>query len=135
MVTFHDLPDTSTPLNATNLNGNFSELNNKFNYATSEAVVGTYKGKPLYRKVVEFTTNATVNAWTNASCGISNLKDMVRIDGIIDTSDNYAQHIASLLTYDFMYRRDNSTLIMKISNSAYTNKPCRVELEYTKTTD
>ena len=39
LITFKNLPDTTTPLNAENLNNNFSELNNIINSANSAGCV------------------------------------------------------------------------------------------------
>ena len=53
LITFQDLPNTTTPINANNLNNNFNELNNSRIFSTNETLVGIWiNGKPLYRKIL-----------------------------------------------------------------------------------
>jgi len=55
LIEFKDLPDTTTPLTAENLNNNFEYLNEKNNYSTEEKIIGVFKSKPLYRQIIEIS--------------------------------------------------------------------------------
>ena len=50
-------------------------------YSTDETIIGIYKGKPLYRKVVEFT-NLTLN--TGVAHNITNIDKIIKADIILD---------------------------------------------------
>lgn len=60
-INFNDLPNTDTPINSSNLNqlqtnveNEINVLNNKFDYSTTEQIIGTWiDGKTLYRKVYD----------------------------------------------------------------------------------
>ena len=57
-INFQNLPNTTTPVNASNLNQLQTNIENTLNtYSTSETRIGTWiNGKPLYRKVVDTGT-------------------------------------------------------------------------------
>ena len=59
------------------LNDSITSIKNKFVYSTTETVIGTYNGKPLYRKTV--TATAPEGDVTNFGIphGISNLKAVI----------------------------------------------------------
>ena len=54
LIEFKNLPDTSTPLTAENLNNNFEYLKSMNDFSTNETVIGKYiDGRPIYRKVYD----------------------------------------------------------------------------------
>lgn len=101
-INFQNLPNTTTPINATNLNaiqtnaenainsvandltttnGNVSTLNTKVTnqgtYSENETVIGTWiNGKPIYRKVITFTPSSSAME-SSHSHGISNVDDFL----------------------------------------------------------
>ena len=62
LIEFKDLPDTTTPLNADNLNNNFNELDNKLNL----------KGSYAYFSQTTSLTLTNLTAWTNHQLPLSN---------------------------------------------------------------
>jgi hypothetical protein len=115
-------------------------LNDRFNYSTTEKVVGTWiNGKPIYRKVIDFGTfpNST---YKEVQHNISNLQSFVKIDGIAIRNDNdFWQAIP--LTYRGADTSYNTALTVTKSKVVITCDADRSEfngyviLEYTKTTD
>ena len=91
LIEFKNLPDTSTPLSAENLNNNFNELNNRGIYSTEEKVVGTWiDGKPIYRKVVIHTYNKEDdNKYPKFPTGITNLAQITDISYILHYDNKY----------------------------------------------
>ena len=104
-------------------------------YSTTETVVGTYNGKPLYRKVVDCGAlpNDTVK---NVTHNISNINIITSISG---TSWNDAGKKIPLptvsLSYPISVSADKSKISITTSSdrSDFTNS--NVIIEYTKTTD
>lgn len=66
LIEFKDLPDTTTPLTADNLNNNFNELNNKINN------INSYVSTVSLSAVSETTTNdaITVGSYTASEEGL-----------------------------------------------------------------
>lgn len=182
-IEFKNLPDTSTPLSAENLNtmqdniedaiptldnavsssstngienqaitnyvdGEISDTKDyvdtevqdakdytdeKCTYSTDEVVVGTWiDGRPLYRKVVQFTTASGGD--TTVDLSSLNIRKVVKIDGVVG-SDSDAKPIN--FYYEGYYispRYANNTMYIA-SSTAYGNTPACLVLEYTKTTD
>jgi hypothetical protein len=104
-------------------------------YSTSEQVIGTWLGKPLYRKVINFGSlpNTTTK---NVDHGISNVEQWVTVRGLAMNSDKTALSIPAT-------NSDNNTYALNIS---VTKTQVRVQasidrtsfsaytiLEYTKT--
>lgn len=103
-ITFQDYPNTTTPLNATNmntiqtnaenainsvstsLNNAVTKINGKFVYSSSETVVGTWiDDTPVYRKVLY---SAGINGNNvNIAHNITNLKRVLKID-VVASNDN-----------------------------------------------
>lgn len=98
-----DLPDTTTPLNASNLNhieDGIKALYEKTFYSTTEQVVGTWiDGKPIYRKVINKTTAISANNWTpfyySTDLGISNIDFIRVIDAILTKTGNVKESVWS----------------------------------------
>lgn len=113
-------------------------LNNT--YSTSEQVVGTWGGKPLYRKVYESTTYATA-----FNVPTENIERLVDIKGMLQRSDyvNVWQPIPSRLDNAGMSAQfgivtlGNTTNINIVFGSGWESSFRRIVIivEYTKTTD
>lgn len=114
-------------------------LNDRFNYSTEEKVVGTWiDGKPIYRKVINF--GALPNATTKrVAHNISNLKSIIKIEGIADRGDGFFQSIP--LVYRSSDNAYNASLAIEGTDISIQTNQDRSEfsgyvtLEYTKTTD
>ena len=143
-----NLPSINTPLNQTNLNkieNELEKLDKLSIYSTEEVKIGTWMGKPLYRKVFELGTFTSVVSKGTASLNFSSLINQVRkVDYNIYNNTNFINIPAN--SYDasdnnsFIYSQlgvwDNSYRVFVKSNRTLTdNYRVNVILEYTKTTD
>ena len=64
-----------------------NEINDKFNYSTSEQRIGTWiDGKPIYRKVIAFGSMPN-NSLKSIAHGISNLWETIRLYGMAFRTD------------------------------------------------
>lgn len=128
----------------------YQNLDNYEYYSTGEILIGTWiDGKPLYRKVIQFTTTSTSYSMATIPAPADNV-DICMIDNahsyIIDTNNNGIIYMVNTM------RAGSDTTVMntgihnwfrinadkKIAytvGSLLTNKPCTLTLEYTKTTD
>jgi hypothetical protein len=117
-------------------------------YSASEQRIGTFLGKPLYRKVIESTTPSSANdsKWIQFA-NIQNLKDIFKINGRVATTNSlieryplpfitsYNNSIQSVLFY---YNVDNGNIYIKVNGAGadwFYSKPFIAIIEYTKTTD
>lgn len=106
-------------------------------YSTTEIKIGTWiDGKPLYRKVIESTSgNASVETVIGS---ISNFKYLKTLTGTIVNSVNAS------VNFPFIFNTNNlgqlfilsdGSINCLVTNGAYANRPIKVIVEYTKTTD
>lgn len=137
VVNFQDLPSTSTPLSATNLN----KIQEGNVYSTSETEVGKWiDGKPIYRRTFEYTTNSVVNAWKTIGT-ITNIKMPIKMYGVCYNGNAkfhipYAEPGSSGINAVWLYCDTNSGLFREQHSYTYANSlPAYVTIEYTKTTD
>lgn len=127
----------STPLSASNLNAmvdsTYSDLKDyadeKQTYSTDETKIGTWLGKPLYRKVIDFGTlpnNETKTAAHGLNLTICNIK---KIEAYASSSS-----LAITCGYNDEYYLSSANVYWntKANRTALTGY---VILEYTKTTD
>lgn len=134
LIEFKDLPDTTTPITADNLNNNFEELNNRSIYSFNEIVIGTFvDGRPIYRKTVYISSypNAsevmydvglinvdfTINVYGNANNLIVNGARSANPQGAIDA---------------FV---ENNLLKIATGNVDRSLHSGYIHIEYVKTTD
>ena len=139
LIEFKDYPNTSTPLNAENLNNNFNELNRANIYSTEEQVVGTWMGKPLYRKVI-IANNISISNATTIATGITNADTITECRGKFKNSYSgltltypLVQNSGTILSCNFL----NGDIVFQ-GNETYSSSSDRTHiftLEYTKTTD
>ena len=136
-IIFEDLPSIKTPLNAENLNkiqinaeNAINEVDNKFNYSTEEKIIGTWEGKPLYRKVISTRTPTTDSTWeiiTKVPNNIILRKANAMIEGYLPAP----VYIAS--NYYAVYQITSGYIQMNVAG--YTNNSVEFIIEYTKIND
>jgi len=164
-----DLPDISTPITASRLNNiedgveylfeneskqginEYSESTNdsyscnyvnnviKDVYSTTETVIGTWLGKPIYRKVIQY--NKTSNGQVDLSLstyGITNVENIwLNQNSFIKTNDNEWKAVNTYESesyFTFCTFRSSSSFRLS-SNSSYAKGVWNLIIEYTKTTD
>ena len=136
-IEFKDLPDTTTPIDADNLNDlqdNVEEaINLVSNYSTEEKVIGTWiDDRPIYRKVLTGTTSNTTDTTID---NITNLDKIISATGGILAS-NYINPIG-------IYTDNNNWITIfghydvvgLLYTDNYKNSEYYCIIEYTKTTD
>lgn len=109
------------------------EFSNKQIYSTSEQVIGTWLGKPLYRKVIDFGSlpNAT---YKEVAHNISNFNAIVNVYGSAIRSDKTSIPLPyASSNYVELYINATKVTITTTSDRSLFNG--YVTLEYTKTTD
>jgi hypothetical protein len=125
------------------LNNQITSLNNeidtKTTYSATETVIGTWLGKPIYRKVIQYnkTSNGQVDL-SLSSYGITNVENIwLNQNSFIKTNDNEWKAVN---TYEsdtyFTFCTFRSTNSFRLSsNSGYARGLWNLIIEYTKTTD
>lgn len=113
-------------------------VNNMNTYSTTEQRVGTYNGKPLYRKIVEF--GALPNATSkNVAHSISNLLNVVNIKGWTKRADGttfplpYESGSQINESIALFSNNTNISIYCGVNRTEFTTT--YITLEYTKTTD
>lgn len=118
------------------------EVNNKDisnTYSTTEMKIGTWTdGKPIYRRVITFTTPATETDY-NIDTSSYNVNYMLRMYGGIYISGGSTTQIPHVIWFGSSYyytsfRGDTNRIIYR-GSSNYGSKQATLILEYTKTTD
>ena len=105
-------------------------------YSTTETVVGTWiDGKPLYRKVIDFGTLPD-NTLKNVAHNISNLKQIVKLEGFAGSNQNSGgitlPHATNSPTALFA---DDTNVSVLTTNDRTSYTKTFVYVTYTKTTD
>lgn len=109
-------------------------------YSTTEKVIGSYMGKPLYQKTVEFTNTATYQNEMLVSIGNLNIENCIKISGTI-TADNGLVMPVNSYANSSAYAAcwlDNTKTNLEFFNfydNRLVNRPAQVTIQYTKTTD
>jgi hypothetical protein len=104
---------------------------------TEEIVIGTFDGKPLYRKAVLIPALSSVPGDATYNHGIANVEKIKIANG------SYFKQGNNFLTIPFVYRIPTSSIGALVSSSAVTisvgvnqsSTSAVIFLEYTKTTD
>lgn len=137
-----DLSNLNTT-NKTSIVNAINEVNtnqiNSSTYSTNEIVIGTWLGKPLYRKVIDFGTLPDAG-FKNVAHGIENFEDMTKIIAVGKSSTGSSYPIPlvgngsifSGATATIRVDATNVTIATTTNISAHT---AMVILEYTKTTN
>ena len=133
-----------------NANGVYEEFNNNLqNYSTNEQIIGTWLGKPLYRKVIAQNISSVQMNYTiphniqnidiiyvnSNSCCVSKTEDSMITTSLIAPST----YIATQAEYDYRYNNatvDKTAVGVHIGiYNHFGTATCYIILEYTKTTD
>ena len=138
-INFQNLPSTTTPVNASNLNQLQTNIENTLNtYSTSEIRIGTWiNGKPLYRKVIDCGSLPNNNIKTIATgLNFSTTCVAKKIEGIA----TYANGLSLSLpypsaNYPIYINIDSDNNISITTNIDRSNATGYVTIEYIKTTD
>ena len=111
-------------------------LDNIYTYSSSEQRVGTWiDGKPLYRKVIEFTTSSSnVTTWTTCAT-IANLKRPIDINGFLEFNSTTSSYVptfeSSSQRLQFSFTGNN----VQYQAAGFGSKKVYAVVLYTKTTD
>ena len=153
-INFTNLPDQTTPINATNMNLLQTNVENAIDevgkigqYSTAETRIGTWvNNKPLYRKIL------TINAPelnSNIYHNIANISEIVDVKMILDegSTGRYVRTLPTVYQENdilmprfciSMYTFDAQKFLLA-AGSYYVEQKARLKLtvfvEYTKTTD
>lgn len=116
-------------------------LSNLFNYSTNETVIGTFNGKPLYRKVTISTNTNSLNT------GVKNVDALLRMEMTVRQNNSSSwRNIPWLFTHNdtlgtaawgggFYLNGTTGDVYFQVgTNLGDVNKVVLV-MEYTKTTD
>lgn len=126
-----------------NKNKNDSSIGNGINYSTDEVKTNDVwiNGKPIYRKVIEFST-LNPNATNNIIHNIENLNKIVSISGMfirVDGNSEILPRFDVATSWSVIIGDINNTSISTIVGSSYSGNfsisSGHFIMEYTKTTD
>ena len=112
---------------AININGEDEYYTN--DYSTTEQVVGKYKNKPLYRKVVDYTVSSD---WQSIAT-TENVDEYVTIQSTAKTSYVIPFYL-NATSYAYFYVSSNRQNVV-LASTGLTGNSFSAILEYTKTTD
>ena len=111
-------------------------INNLNTYSTEEQVIGTWFGKPLYQKTIDFGYMAKANVFKHVPHNVANI-EKVWIDRsnsyFVDASLNYYD----VSDYDWHTSVNATNISAVVSSNDYdrTTSSMYVTIRYTKTTD
>lgn len=102
-------------------------------YRTTER----YKGKPVYRKLIEYSNTDAIGSTTSVTTtniphDISNLDNVIRCDGKLGTYILPYLSLAGNITT--VVGVTSTTIQLRISNTEWSNRNWAFDLAYTKTT-
>jgi len=135
VIEFKNLPDTSTPVNANNLNSMQQDI-----YSTSE--IKTNKvwtdNKPIYRKVISTNTPSTADTTSRIGYLGIPIDTLVKLESYIQMTSTVwvpnPQYLAGTI-YNYIYLQSCDTIseiIMSVKANNYTSVPINIVVEYTK---
>lgn len=114
-------------------------------YATEERQIGTWLGKPLYRKSYDMHVPAiAVNQWALIAPPIDGIDTIVTLRAIMERIDGFVSPVPFLAGTQYMvsisYAKTALSgipkgLLLYTTNSLYSNCKYNIVIEYTKTTD
>lgn len=131
---------TGVNTNESNIGTLETRLTASTTYSTTETVIGTWLGKPLYRKVVNMG-NLPDNYYKDVNHNISNLEEVANIYLRAKTSNDlyYMSNMKGVSTMfgegTGIVARADATKIQVATNSDYSTHTAYAIIEYTKTTD
>lgn len=108
-------------------------------YVSEETQIGTWKGKPLYRRIIESTLPATTNT-TKTIDTIQDLDTVLNLKAVIGYTNprnhywTYQFPIISSDTNSELHINNNNQINVRWQSSAnvWANSPIIVTIEYTK---
>ena len=118
------------------------EIRKPITYSSSETFVGYWTdGKPIYRKVIDFGTLPN-NTTKNVAHNISNLKSVVKLEGIATFTSGGVQgwmslplqYVGSNSNYNVQLTANATNVIIQ-ANTDRSSYSATIYIEYTKTTD
>ncbi len=108
------------------------------NFSTDEIIIGTYLGKPLYRKVLNLGTLTGTTA-TSHQTGLTNVKYLTKFEGTCTCENTYGMKLPTngdqIDSVIFRARLENNFSILKTERSNNSFQNVFFTIEYTKTTD
>lgn len=118
------------------VNEKLNELVDK--YSTDEIIIGTYLGKPLYRKILNLGT-FTGTTTTSHQTGLTNVKYLTKFEGTCICENTYGMKLPTngdqIDSVIFRARLENNFSILKTERSNNSFQNVFFTIEYTKTTD
>lgn len=119
--------------------GGGGEPSNGEVYSTEETIIGTWiDGKPLYRLVVNTVTPGVGNGGVIYYSDLTQqMESISRIEGTISLEQFFVPFniYSGAYTAALFYSKLGKSIQSNISAVEYSNRPCFLILEYTKTTD
>ena len=120
--TAYFLPDASVVSNFTVMGNRFDKANI---YTTDERMIGSWMGKPLYQKVIEFPSQKTIGtSWVDVGVNIENGETVVYSCGMYN-AENPVTWVSAKITSNKLY-------VTSAGITSYINK---LIIQYTKTND
>ena len=123
--------NTGTGLVATNVQSAIEEVqtgaSNAGTYSTSETLIGTYKGKPHYRKVIHFDSTLAValsGQWVSTGVDISDIEQLTRVTSL---SSSFVWNILSAFS-----NSGDLTLTSVVNAGSNSASVDDIIIEYTK---
>lgn len=123
-----------------NLESNVNDINSNIIYADTddEVVVGSYCGKPLYRKRLLYKF-ASTGGQSSVDVSSLNIDSFVRYfgDAEYDTHKlpfTFSSHDGSC-SFAFYQKNDNTIYVRTVLNGSYASSIVTLYIEYTKNTD
>lgn len=111
-----------------------TNLTNATTYSTDEIRIGTWMGKPLYRKVI--ARNQSITNGTNISVSSLNIDELVKIGAINQNQSSKFKFFGSY--YDSSSEKLNIHFYnnnIQVWSGTGVNYTSTIWIEYTKTTD
>jgi hypothetical protein len=111
-----------------------------FSYSTTETLTGGtwIDGKPIYRKVIQGTTSATVGAGGASMVGtaISGFSELVSLKANVKSGSlTFADAYTDPDNFGFSVYMNGGAVFNQVWNATFTEKPITAIVEYTKGTD
>ena len=116
----------------------WEEVDDPNEYSTTEKRVGTFMGKPLYRKIIDFGALPN-NTDKSVALGISNLELIITMNGVANKPGGNKMPIPTVsstlsgMIYIYVDASLNLHIVTGEDRSSYTKT--YITIEYTKTTD
>ncbi len=100
-------------------------------YSTSEQVIGTWLGKPLYERVLELTqdTNLTANTWVKTEFNQTTMKALIKAVAVIGSSGAVIEALSGGFIDGKIALNSARNVGLNVADSA------RLIVQYTKSTD